>query len=102
MPDPTDGRARLIRPTARGYAVIAVAVARQPEVGARGAVLFGAEARGKPLDAQKWTEPESSVEPDPSRRAFYDDGFRHQMELLDAIRPTWHTRAALATAGDRV
>jgi erythritol kinase len=77
-------------------------IARTPEVGARGAVLAGAEARGKPLDAHKWTDPETSVEPDPSRRAFYDDGFRHQMELLEAIRPTWHTRAALATMGDRV
>ena len=77
-------------------------IARTPEVGARGAVLAGAEARGEPLDANAWTDPESSVEPDPSRRAFYDDGFAHQMELLDATRPTWHTRAALATMGDRV
>jgi erythritol kinase (D-erythritol 1-phosphate-forming) len=75
-------------------------IARTPEVGARGAVLAGAEARGEPLDFHQWTDPETSVEPDPSRRAFYDDGFAHQMELLDAIRPTWHTRAALATQGD--
>jgi xylulokinase/erythritol kinase len=75
-------------------------IARTPEVGARGAVLAGAEARGEPLDAHAWTDPETSVEPDPSRRAFYDDGFAHQMELLDAIRPTWHTRAALATQGE--
>ena len=77
-------------------------IARQPEVGARGAVLAGAEARGRPLDAHKWTDPNTSVDPDPSRRQFYDEGFRHQMELLDAIRPTWHTRAALATMGERV
>lgn len=76
-------------------------IARTPEVGARGAVLAGAEARGKALDAQAWTQPETTIEPDASRRNFYDDGFRHQMELLDAIRPTWHTRAALATMGER-
>jgi sugar (pentulose or hexulose) kinase len=72
-------------------------IARSPEVGARGAVLAGAQARGVPLDTAAWTAPEGEVEPDPANRALYDDGFAHQMELLEAARPTWHTRAALAT-----
>ena len=76
-------------------------LARQPEVGARGAVLAGAAARGAPLDVATWTEPEGTVEPDPDNRALYDDGFAHQMELLEAARPTWHTRAALATLGKK-
>ena len=74
-------------------------LARNPEVGARGAVLAGAAARGTPLDVETWTAPEGVVEPDPANRTLYDDGFAHQMELLEAARPTWHTRAALATLG---
>jgi hypothetical protein len=64
-------------------------------------VLAGAEARGEPLDEAQWTTPEAAVEPDENNRALYDDGFRHQMELLEAARPLWHSRAALGTAGDR-
>jgi erythritol kinase (D-erythritol 1-phosphate-forming) len=76
-------------------------LARTPEVGARGAVLAGAEARGEPLDEAEWTTPEAAVEPDESNRARYDEGFQHQMELLEAARPLWHSRAALRTVGDR-
>ena len=76
-------------------------LARTPEVGARGAVLAGAEARGEPLDEAEWTTPEAAVEPDESNRALYDEGFQHQMELLEAARPLWHSRAALGTGGDR-
>lgn len=72
-------------------------VARTPEVGARGAVLAGAAARGAPLDVAAWTTPEGVVEPDPRRRELYDQGYRHQMELLDAARPLWRTRT---TSGD--
>ena len=39
-------------------------LARTPEVGARGAVLAGADARGEPLDVEAWTRPEGVVEPD--------------------------------------
>ena len=76
-------------------------IARSPEVGARGAVLAGAQARGVPLDTAAWTAPEGEVEPDPANRALYDDGYAHQMELLEAVRPTWHTRAALASLGKK-
>jgi xylulokinase/erythritol kinase len=75
-------------------------LARNPEVGARGAVLAGAEARGEQLDIEAWTTPEGVVEPDDANRALYDAGYRHQMELLEAARPLWHTRAALPTIGD--
>ena len=76
-------------------------LARNPEVGARGAVLAGAAARDTPLDVETWTAPEGVVEPDPANRTLYDDGFAHQMELLDAARPMWHTRAALAAQGEK-
>jgi erythritol kinase (D-erythritol 1-phosphate-forming) len=69
-------------------------LARNPEVGARGAVLAGAQARGEELDAERWTKPEGLVEPRDEFRALYDDGFRHQMELLEGARPLWHTKAA--------
>ncbi len=75
-------------------------LARNPEVGARGAVLVGAEARGEGLDVEAWTTPEGVVEPNDANRAVYDDGFRHQVELLEAARPLWHTRAAPHTRRD--
>ena len=74
-------------------------LARNPEVGARGAVLAGAEARGEHLDVEAWTTPEGVVEPDEANRAVYDAGYARQMELLEAARPLWHTRAALAATG---
>ena len=76
-------------------------LARTPEVGARGAVLAGAHARGEDLDVEQWTSPEGVVEPNDANRALYDAGFAHQMELLEAARPLWHTRNALATQGDK-
>jgi erythritol kinase (D-erythritol 1-phosphate-forming) len=75
-------------------------LARNPEVGARGAVLVGAEARGEQLDVERWTTPEGVVEPDEANRAVYDAGYEHQMELLAAARPLWHTCAAVATIGE--
>ena len=74
-------------------------LARNPEVGARGAVLVGAAARGEELDAEAWTTPAGVVEPTDVNRALYDAGFAHQMELLEAARPHWHTRAALQRLG---
>jgi erythritol kinase len=75
-------------------------LARNPEVGARGAVLAGAEARGEHLDVEAWTTPEGVVTPDDTNRAVYDAGFARQMELLEAARPLWHTRAARAVEKD--
>jgi xylulokinase/erythritol kinase len=79
---------------------IPLQLARNPEVGARGAVLAGAAARGAPLDVETWTASEGVVEPDPANRTLYDEGFGHQMELLEAARPTWRARAALAALGE--
>jgi hypothetical protein len=63
-------------------------------------VLAGAHARGEDLDVEQWTSPEGVVEPDDANRGLYDAGFAHQMELLEAARPLWHSRNALATRGD--
>lgn len=64
-------------------------LARTPEVGARGAVLVAARARGEALDVPTWTAPEAVVEPDPARRTRYDDGYQHYLERVRAARPLW-------------
>ena len=77
-------------------------LARTPEVGARGAVLAGAEARGEDLDVEAVDQPggRGGAERREPRRST-TPASQHQMELLEAARPLWHTRAALATEGDR-
>ncbi|GAA5135690.1 FGGY-family carbohydrate kinase [Pseudonocardia adelaidensis] len=71
-------------------------LARTPEVGARGAVLCAAAARGEDLDAETWTAPEDVVEPDPARQAFYTDGYARYLDHVQAARPFWATRRASA------
>lgn len=66
-------------------------VARTPEVGARGAVLAGAAARGAALDVAAWTAPQDVVEPDPALRRRYDDGYARYLAHLAAARPLWGT-----------
>ena len=68
-------------------------LARTPEVGARGAVLAGAEARGR-APRRRGSGPPRRVSWSPTTRTarVYDAGFEHQMELLEAARPLWHTR----------
>ncbi|TWF74717.1 xylulokinase/erythritol kinase [Pseudonocardia hierapolitana] len=71
-------------------------LARTPEVGARGAVLAAAAARGEDLDVETWTAPEDVVEPDPARHAFYADGYARYLDHVKAARPFWATRQASA------
>jgi xylulokinase/erythritol kinase len=70
-------------------------LARTPEVGARGAVLVAAGALGVELDTAAWTAPDDVVEPDPDRRARYDDGYRRYLDHLAAARPLWTPPRAL-------
>ncbi|GAA0943551.1 FGGY-family carbohydrate kinase [Pseudonocardia zijingensis] len=71
-------------------------LARTPEVGARGAVLAAAAARGEDLDVDTWTAPEDVVEPDPAVAARYADGYARYLEHVKAARPFWATRPASA------
>lgn len=71
-------------------------LARTPEVGARGAVLAAAAARGEDLDVETWTAPEDVIEPDPALRSFYDDGYARYLDHVQAARPFWATRRASA------
>jgi erythritol kinase (D-erythritol 1-phosphate-forming) len=69
-------------------------LARTPEVGARGAVLAAAAARGEELDVATWTAPEDVVEPDPAMQARYTDGYARYLDHVRAARPFWATRQA--------
>jgi erythritol kinase len=71
-------------------------LARTPEVGARGAVLAAAAARGEELDVATWTAAEDVVEPDPAMRARYADGYARYLDHVRAARPFWATRQASA------
>ncbi len=42
----------------------------------------------------------TAVKPNDANRALYDAGYEHQMDLLEAARPLWHTPAVLPTIGD--
>jgi xylulokinase/erythritol kinase len=64
-------------------------LARTPEVGARGAVLAAAAARGEDLDVEAWTAAEDVVEPDPSRQSRYADGYARYLHHVEAARPFW-------------
>jgi erythritol kinase (D-erythritol 1-phosphate-forming) len=71
-------------------------LARTPEVGARGAVLAAAAARGEDLDVETWTAAENVVEPDPAVAARYSDGYARYLDHVTAARPFWATRQASA------
>ncbi|MEJ3657518.1 FGGY-family carbohydrate kinase [Actinomycetes bacterium KLBMP 9759] len=67
-------------------------VARTPEVGARGAVIAGALARGESIDVEAWTRPEAVVEPDERLRARYDEGYERYLAHLSSARDLWVRR----------
>jgi xylulokinase/erythritol kinase len=71
-------------------------LARTPEVGARGAVLVAAAARGEPLDVERWTAPEDVVEPDRALESRYSEGYARYLDHVRAARPFWATRQATA------
>lgn len=56
------------------------------EVGARGAVLAGAERYGEALDAGAWTRPTAVVEPDAARAAHYARGYEEHLTRLSEAR----------------
>jgi erythritol kinase (D-erythritol 1-phosphate-forming) len=71
-------------------------LARTPEVGARGAVLAAATARGEELDVATWTAAEHVVEPDPAVRERYAEGYARYLDHVRAAQPFWATRQASA------
>lgn len=71
-------------------------LARTPEVGARGAVLAAAAARGEELDVHAWTAAQDVVEPDAGRQERYAHGYERYLAQGLAARPFWATRQASA------
>ncbi len=67
-------------------------IARRPEVGARGAVIAAMDVVGIAYDHEAWTRSEAVVEPR-SGAGRYEEGFAHYLELVEAARGLWHSRA---------
>lgn len=66
-----------------------VLLARQPEVGARGAVMAALDAAGDPYARETWCAPETTVEPDRATRGLYDAAFAHYLDRIAAARSAW-------------
>lgn len=64
-------------------------LAREPEVGARGAALAALAAADLPHDAATWTQPDGFVEPNPRLTRFYDDGYAYYRDRLTAAAGAW-------------
>jgi sugar (pentulose or hexulose) kinase len=66
-----------------------LALARQPEVGARGAAMAALAAAGRRIDIETWTKPDAIVEPRQNLASLYDEGFRFYRDRLDSARGRW-------------
>ena len=66
-----------------------LALARQPEVGARGAAMAALSAADCEYDIENWTRPDATVEPHSELACLYDEGFRFYRDRLDAARGRW-------------
>ena len=66
-----------------------VLLARQPEVGARGAVMAALDAVGTPPPRATWCPLDDAIEPNPTHRARYDAGFAHYLDRIQAARSGW-------------
>lgn len=66
-----------------------VFLAKEGEVGARGAVLAAADALGAPLDKELWTGPQKVVEPRGADVKIYDEGYDGFLLHLDAAKGLW-------------
>jgi erythritol kinase (D-erythritol 1-phosphate-forming) len=66
-----------------------LALARQPEVGARGAAMAALTAAGCQVDVEGWTRPDAVVEPRSELIGLYDEGFAFYRDRLEAARGRW-------------
>jgi sugar (pentulose or hexulose) kinase len=64
-------------------------LARQPEVGARGAAMAALAATGREFDIEAWTRPDAVVLPRKANVALYEEGFRVYRGRLEAARGHW-------------
>ncbi|HEU0114055.1 MAG TPA: FGGY-family carbohydrate kinase, partial [Thermomicrobiales bacterium] len=64
-------------------------LARQPEVGARGAAMMALAAIGAAYDRAAWTRPDGVVEPDRALAGLYDAGYAFYRDRLAAAVGHW-------------
>ncbi|MFM8594396.1 MAG: FGGY-family carbohydrate kinase, partial [Chloroflexota bacterium] len=64
-------------------------LARQPEVGARGAAMAALDAAGTPYDREAWTTPDGAVMPNPERASFYAQAYMEYRSRVDAAMGHW-------------
>ncbi len=64
-------------------------LARQPEAGARGAVLAALIAAERDVDMAAWTRPDGLIETRPELANLYEAGMAFYRERLDAARGAW-------------
>lgn len=64
-------------------------LARQPEVGARGAALAALSAAGRDVDFEAWTHPEVTIEPRAGYAGLYHAGMGFYLDRLNAARGAW-------------
>jgi erythritol kinase len=66
-----------------------LALARQPEAGARGAAMAALAAAGREIDSDVWTRPDGIVEPRAELADLYDAGLAFYRDRLEAARGNW-------------
>lgn len=66
------------------------------QVAARGAVI-GARLAAKVATGSEWIAETRQIDPDPSRAAFYDEGYAHYLRRSEAARPRWADPAPSAS-----
>jgi xylulokinase/erythritol kinase len=66
-----------------------LALAHQPESGARGAALAALDAARREFDAEAWTRPDAVIAPHPRNAQLYDEGFAFYRDRVDAARGHW-------------
>ena len=66
-----------------------LALARQPEVGARGAAVAALTAAVRHFDIEDWTRPDAIIEPRSELASLYDEGFAFYLDRLEAARGRW-------------
>ena len=71
-------------------------IAREPELGARGAAMAAMISAGIDFDRAEWTRPEGDVQPTKELADLYEEGFAYYRDSVEAARELWD-RAPHAT-----
>ncbi len=66
-----------------------LALARQPETGARGAAMAALAAAGRQFDSEGWTRPDGVIEPRAEFAGLYASGMTYYRDRLQAARGRW-------------